>query len=378
MKDHPGVDCNGNPVTCHYCQKKGHREYECYTKANREAAAQGKQTNGQARGYNGNQANKASTSTDGNRNGNGTGNGQQSKPNALGKLNAMSRSEAEANNDVITGTFSISSIPIKVLFDSGATYSFVSTKILQKLLPVLKTVDTIDIPIVIPSGKVVQCTKRYIGVPMVIEGVEFEANLIEFDLGDLDVILGMDWLSKNRAEIKCDDHKISFMRKGKKVSYWKFGKPKVTKVVTMMRFASYVRKGYPMYFSSVRDLEIEESSKPEDIEVVKEFLDVFPEEIPGMPPQRTIDFTIDLVPGTAPISKAPYRMAPAEMSELKDQLEDLLKKGYIRPSASPWGAPVLFVKKKEVLVCVSITENGISSLLRTSTRCRGLMIYSIN
>ena len=76
-----------------------------------------------------------------------------------------------------------------------------------------------------------------------------------------------------------------------------------------------------MYFCSVRDLEIEESSKPEDIEVVKEFLDVFPEEIPEMPPKRTIDFTIDLVPGTAPISKAPYRMAPAEMSELKDQLE---------------------------------------------------------
>ena len=72
-----------------------------------------------------------------------------------------------------------------------------STKISQKLLPVLKTVDTIDIPIVIPSGKVVRCSKRYAGVPMVIEGVEFEANLIEFDLGDLDVILGMDWLSEH-------------------------------------------------------------------------------------------------------------------------------------------------------------------------------------
>lgn len=66
-----------------------------------------------------------------------------------------------------------------------------------------------------------------------------------------------------------------------------------------------------------------------------------------MPPRRTIDFTIDLVAGTAPISKAPYRMAPAEMAELKEQLEDLLNKGYIRPSASPWGAPVLFVKMKD-------------------------------
>ena len=72
-----------------------------------------------------------------------------------------------------------------------------------------------------------------------------------------------------------------------------------------------------------------------------------PEEIPGLPPIYDIEFTIDLEPGTAPISKVPYRMAPLEMKELKKQLEELLEKGYIRPSASPWGAPVLFVKKKD-------------------------------
>ena len=77
-----------------------------------------------------------------------------------------------------------------------------------------------------------------------------------------------------------------------------------------------------------------------------------------MPPKREIDFTIDLVPGTAPISKAPYRMAPAEMGELKEQLQDLLDKGYIRPSASPWGAPVLFVKKKDggLRLCIDYRE----------------------
>lgn len=81
--------------------------------------------------------------------------------------------------------------------------------------------------------------------------------------------------------------------------------------------------------------------------VVREFQDVFPEDIPGMPPRRDVEFTVDLVLGTGPISKAPYRMAPAEMNELKNQLEELLDKGYIRPSMSPWGAPVLFVKKKD-------------------------------
>ena len=82
------------------------------------------------------------------------------------------------------------------------------------------------------------------------------------------------------------------------------------------------------------------------IPVVSEFPDLFPEELPGMPPEREVQFTIDLLPGTGPIAKAPYRMAPAEMAELKKQLRELLDKGFIRPSVSPWGAPVLFVKKK--------------------------------
>ena len=91
---------------------------------------------------------------------------------------------------------------------------------------------------------------------------------------------------------------------------------------------------------------------------MREFTDVFPEELPGLPPQRDIEFTIDLEPGTAPISKAPYRMAPAEMKELKAQLDELLQIGFIRPSVSPWGAPVLFVKKKDgtLRLCIDYRE----------------------
>ena len=81
--------------------------------------------------------------------------------------------------------------------------------------------------------------------------------------------------------------------------------------------------------------------------MVQEFLDVFPSDLPGVPPDRDIDFAIDLKPDTKPIYIPPYRMAPAELKELKDQLQDLLSKGFIRPSVSPWGAPVLFVKKKD-------------------------------
>nr|GFD57779.1 putative reverse transcriptase domain-containing protein [Tanacetum cinerariifolium] len=81
--------------------------------------------------------------------------------------------------------------------------------------------------------------------------------------------------------------------------------------------------------------------------IVSEFPDVFPDELPGIPPVREVEFNIELTPGLEPISKAPYRMAPIELKELKDQLQELLERGFIRPSVSPWGAPVLFVKKKD-------------------------------
>jgi hypothetical protein len=85
----------------------------------------------------------------------------------------------------------------------------------------------------------------------------------------------------------------------------------------------------------------------ENISVIEEFMDVFPEELPRMPPERRVEFYIDLIPGTAPIVKRPYRMAPTELAELKLQIAELQQKGYIRPSSSPWGASVLFITKKD-------------------------------
>ncbi|GJR91588.1 hypothetical protein Tco_0215599 [Tanacetum coccineum] len=85
----------------------------------------------------------------------------------------------------------------------------------------------------------------------------------------------------------------------------------------------------------------------EDVPIVREFLEVFPEDLPGLPPARQVEFQIDLVPGAALVARAPYRLAPAKMQELSTQLQELSDKGFIRPSSSPWGAPVLFVKKKD-------------------------------
>ena len=91
----------------------------------------------------------------------------------------------------------------------------------------------------------------------------------------------------------------------------------------------------------------QEGTRLEDIPIVKEFPNVFPDDISGLPPDRAIEFVIELIPGTQLISIPPYIMAPAELKELKVQLEELLSKGFFRPSTSPWGAPVLFVKKKD-------------------------------
>ena len=101
-----------------------------------------------------------------------------------------------------------------------------------------------------------------------------------------------------------------------------------------------------------------EKKEVKDIPVVRDFPDVFPEDLPGVPPVRQVEFRIDLIPGAAPVARSPYRLAPSEMQELSSQLQELLEKGFIRPSTSPWGAPVLFVKKKDgsFRMCIDYRE----------------------
>ncbi|KAD6118946.1 hypothetical protein E3N88_10217 [Mikania micrantha] len=98
--------------------------------------------------------------------------------------------------------------------------------------------------------------------------------------------------------------------------------------------------------------------KMQDVPVVKDFADVFPDDLPGLPPERSVQFLIELIPGAVPVAKSPYRLAPSEMQELSNQLQELPDKGFIRPSFSPWGAPVLFVKKKDgsFRMCIDYKE----------------------
>ena len=119
----------------------------------------------------------------------------------------------------------------------------------------------------------------------------------------------------------------------------------------------YLRKEYHAFFAHV----VDKNQGVKDIKNISEvcnFSDVFPEDLPGVPLARQVEFRIDLVPGATPVAKAPYRLAPAEMHELSSQLSELLSKGFIRPSFSPWGAPILFVKKKDgsFHICIDYRE----------------------
>ncbi|XP_074299882.1 uncharacterized protein LOC141631060 [Silene latifolia] len=181
----------------------------------------------------------------------------------------------------------------------------------------------------IPSGELVSCSKLYRDVSMVVGEIDLPVNLLEFPMDRFEVIVRMDWLGKHDAKIDCRQKRVSLKGpKGVKVSYREFiVKPKV-KLIVVMTLKSCLRKKCPIIISHVRDMCVEEPSAT-DKPVVGEFGDVFPDEIPGLPTKKDIDFSVELKPRTGPISKALYRMGPKVLEKLKKQLDELLDKGYI-------------------------------------------------
>jgi hypothetical protein len=146
----------------------------------------------------------------------------------------------------------------------------------------------------------------------------------------IDVILGMDWLSIHEVIIDCAKKAVKLTTPDEKELKF-IAEP----VVTSKGVANHAK---------VNQLDASQGS---EVPVVNEFLDVFPEELPGMPPDQDIEFVIELKPGTAPIYKTPFRMTTPKLAELKEHIKEQLEKGFIHPSSSPWGAPVIFVLKKD-------------------------------
>jgi hypothetical protein len=240
-----------------------------------------------------------------------------------GKLNFTTTSDIPEGASVLTGTFSINDTPVKILFDLGATHSFISEKLISKMG--LKGSHTNSAYKIFTPGGQVTSNILICGVCLGLGSKIFPTNLIAISLAGMDVILGMDWMTQHKVVLDISDRVVEI------------NSPTVGHTTLYLPFKDGTDSC--AYVTIISPLE--------EIPIVCEYPDVFPDELPGMPPAKDVEFVIELQPGTAPISKRPYRMPPKELAELKNQLQELLDKGYIRSISSPWGCPALFVKKKD-------------------------------
>ncbi|GJS38853.1 putative reverse transcriptase domain-containing protein [Tanacetum coccineum] len=252
---------------------------------------------------------------------------------ARGKAYVLGGGEPNLDSNVVKGTFLLNNHYASMIFDSGADRSFVSTTF-STLLDV--TLDTLYVSYVVElaDGRIFETNTILRGCILGLLGHPFNIDLIPVELDEVLIVQG------DRD------------RKGKKSKL---------SIISCTKTQKYIKRGCPIFLAQVTKKEIEnelEEKRLEDVPTVREFPEVFSEDLPGLPPMRQFEFQIDLVPGTAPVARAPYRLAPSELQELSTQLQELSDKGFIRPSSLPWGAPVLFVKKKvgSFRMCIDYRE----------------------
>ncbi|GJZ88902.1 putative reverse transcriptase domain-containing protein [Tanacetum coccineum] len=250
---------------------------------------------------------------------------------ATSKAYAIGREGINPDSNVVTGTFLFNNCYASMLFDSGADRSFVSSTFSSLLDITPSTLDT-SYAVELVDGRISKTNVVLRGCTLGLLGHPFDIDLMPVELGSFDVIIGMDWLAKYHALIVCDEKDPEVYSEG--------------------------MSSLPSQVTSKKAEDKSEEKRLEDVPIIREFLEVFPDDLPGLPPARQVEFQINLVPSAAPVARIPYQLAPAEMQELSTQLQELSDKGFIRPSSSPLGAPVLFVKKKygSFWMCIDYRE----------------------
>nr|KYP53511.1 Transposon Ty3-G Gag-Pol polyprotein [Cajanus cajan] len=308
---HNQSECLDKEITCFNCSGKGHISTQCPEPRRTRVIGSGSQIE---------------------------------RPKTVGRVFALSGAEASRSENLIQGTCFIAETPFVVLFDSGATHSFISVSCVQKLNLPVSLLD-FDLVVETPTNGPVTTSLVCLKCPLTVSDKQFLVDLICLPLSQLDVILGMDWLSSHHVLLNCFEKSISF------------GECKSTEFLSAADIKTCLKDNEKVYMI-LASLTLETDSKLDEIPLVREFPEVFPKDVSSLPPEREIEFSIDLVPGTPPISIAPYRMSPTELVELKKQIEELQGKQFIRPSVSPWGAPVLLVKKKDgsMRLCVDYRQ----------------------
>ncbi|GKB06791.1 putative reverse transcriptase domain-containing protein [Tanacetum coccineum] len=246
---------------------------------------------------------------------------------ARGRAYVMRTEEPQQNPNVVTGTFLLNNHYAYILFDSGADKSFVSTTFTTFIDITPSAIDT-SYDVELADGRVVSTNTVLCGCTLNLLDHFFKIDLLPTELGSFDVIVRMDWLSNHRAEIVCYEKIVHILLPNGETLEIQGERPKKD----------------PQPLSCMKTNE----KKLEDIPIVCNFHEVFLDDLSGLPPEREVEFHIYLIPGAMPVARSPYQLAPSEMQELANQLKELQDKGFIRPSHSPWGANVLFVKKKDV------------------------------
>ncbi|GJX41973.1 putative reverse transcriptase domain-containing protein [Tanacetum coccineum] len=268
------------------------------------------------------------------------------------------------DNNVVTGTFLLNNRCASILFDTGADRSFVSTQF-STLINIAPTTLDHGYNVELADGRIIWVNTVLLGCTLNFLNHPFHVDLMPVEMGTYDVIIGMDWLTKYQAVIDCAK-KIVRIPFGSEILIFHGDGSRNKRgtrlnIISCTKAQKYLLQGCHVFLAHITIKETGDKSKKkqlQDVPIVKNFPEVFPEDLPGLPHTRQVEFHIDLVPGAAPVARAPYRLAPSEMKELADQLQELSDKGFIRPSSSPWGAPVLFVKKKDgsLRMCIDYRE----------------------
>nr|GEX24850.1 putative reverse transcriptase domain-containing protein [Tanacetum cinerariifolium] len=299
------------------------------------------------------------------KNNNNHGN-QGGRGNAPAKVYTVGRAGTDPDSNVMTGTFLLNNRYAYVLFDTGADKSFVSTAFSSQINITPSTLDhCYDVELA--KGRIIGLNTILRGCTLNLLNHPFQINLMPVKLGSFDAIISMDWLAKYQAVIACAE-KIVLIPLGNETLII-HGDEQPGKCDTIEHHFKVEDKS--------------EKKRLKDVPIVQNF----PEDLLGLPPTRPVEFQIDLVPGAAPVARAPYRLAPSEMKELSEQLKGIANKGFIRPSSSPWGAPVLFFKKKDgsFWMCIDyqelnkLTENNRYPLPRIDDlfdQLQGSSVYS--
>jgi hypothetical protein len=270
---------------------------------------------------------------------------------------ALDNKQEEFQSHMIEVEGTINNQPLVILIDSGASHSYIDPIVVESL-HLTKNKHEKSWLVKLATGTKKKVTELVKSCSVDMKGIRTKAELNILPLGSYDFLIGMDWLDQHHALLEFHNKRFTCLNEeGNHVTVQGIPKAMVVREISAMQLKKCYWKGCQLFASWVEEASRYVVSNLEDHKVLKEFKDVF-QEVPGLPLKRDIDFSINWMPEEAPVSKAPYRMSTPELKELQLQLKELLKKGYIHPSVSPWGALVLFVKKKDgtLRLCIDFRQ----------------------